>query len=203
MTLRPRAPIDAYLRPSEVIDSDHPLVRERARALTSAADDPAATARRMFEWVRDEVRHSYDHRMNPVTCTASEVLEAGTGYCYAKSHLLAALLRAGGIPAGLCYQRLSLDGGGPPFSLHGLNAVLLPGHGWYRVDPRGNKPGVDARFTPPAERLAFPVREAGERDFPDVFAEPLPRVVSALRAHATYDAVWRELPDVDAGDDLA
>jgi transglutaminase-like putative cysteine protease len=202
MTLRPRASVDAYLRPSDVIDSDHPRVCERARALASAIDDPLVTARRMFEWVRDEIRHSYDHRMNPVTCNASDVLEAGTGYCYAKSHLLAALLRASGIPAGLCYQRLSLDGGGPPFSLHGLNAVLLPGHGWYRIDPRGNKPGVDAQFIPPVERLAFPVREEGERDFADVWAEPLPRVVSALRAHATYDAVWRELPDVDAGDDL-
>lgn len=26
---------------------------------------------------------------NPVTCRASEVLVHGTGYCYAKSHLLA------------------------------------------------------------------------------------------------------------------
>lgn len=202
MTLRPRASLDEYSRPSPVIDSDHPLIRERASALASDSSDPLVAIRRAFEWVRDEIRHSYDHRMNPVTCVASDVLQAGTGYCYAKSHLLAALLRASGIPAGLCYQRLSLDGGGPPFTLHGLNAVLLPGHGWYRIDPRGNKPGVDAQFTPPLERLAFPVREARERDFADVWAEPLPRVVEALRAHRTYDAVWRELPDVDAADDL-
>jgi len=39
-----------------------------------------------------------------VTCSASEVLREGTGICFAKSHLLAALLRAVGIPAGLCYQ---------------------------------------------------------------------------------------------------
>jgi len=38
--------------------------------------------------------------MNPVTCKASDVLIYGTGYCYAKSHLLAALLRANAIPAG-------------------------------------------------------------------------------------------------------
>jgi hypothetical protein len=51
-----------------------------------------------FEWVRDEIRHSYDYQMNPVTCRASDVLEYKTGYCFAKSHLLAALLRANQIP---------------------------------------------------------------------------------------------------------
>ncbi|WP_338430147.1 transglutaminase domain-containing protein [Synechococcus elongatus] len=37
------------------------------------------------------------------------MLEYRTGYCYAKSHLLVALLRACSIPAGFCYQRLSFD----------------------------------------------------------------------------------------------
>ena len=203
MTLQPRGPVEAFLRSSDVIDWHHPAVRARAVALAAGERDPLVLARRMFEWVRDEVRHSYDHRMNPVTCAASEVLAARTGYCYAKSHLLAALLRAVGVPAGLCYQRLSLDGDGPPFSLHGLNAVLLPGHGWYRLDPRGNKPGVDAQFAPPAERLAFPIRVPGEADLPDVWPEPLPRVVEALRAHRTYDAVWQALPDIDPNEALA
>ncbi len=64
-----------------------------------------AIAHRCFEFVRDEVRHSWDFKENPVTCHASEVLRHRTGYCYAKTHLLAALLRANRIPAGLCYQR--------------------------------------------------------------------------------------------------
>jgi len=75
--------------------------------------------------------------MNPVTLKASEVLENKTGFCYAKSHLLAAFLRANRIPSGLCYQRLSVYENGPPFCLHGLNAVFLPGIGWYRIDARG------------------------------------------------------------------
>ena len=80
--------------------------------------------------------------MNPVTCRASDVLKYRTGYCFAKSHLLAALLRANQIPAGLCYQRLTIDhppvqgsiDTNPPHTLHGLNAVLLPEFGWYRMD---------------------------------------------------------------------
>ncbi|MEM9191504.1 MAG: hypothetical protein AAGF12_20190, partial [Myxococcota bacterium] len=42
------------------------------------------------------------------------------------------------------------------FELHGFNAVYLRGHDrWVRVDPRGNKPGVDAQFSLAEERLAF------------------------------------------------
>src|SRR5437867_9797512 len=99
-------------------------------------------------------------------CAASEVLRARTGFCYAKSHLLVALLRANGVPAGLCYQRLALDETGSAFCLHGLAAVWLPAVGWYRIDPRGNKPGVDAQLAPPVERLAFAARLPGEYLFP-------------------------------------
>ena len=154
--------MDQYLRTTEVIDWEHLEVRRLASKLAEGMDGPVAIAKRCFEWVRDEIRHSHDHQLDPVTCKASDVLRHQTGYCYAKSHLLAALLRANGIPAGLCYQRLSRDDNGPPFCLHGLNAVHLPEVGWYRIDPRGNKGGVNAQFTPPVEQLAFSVRLPGE-----------------------------------------
>ncbi len=112
---------------------------------------------RCFEFVRDSIKHSWDYQLNPVTCKASDVLLYGTGYCYAKSHLLAALLRANHIPAGLCYQRLTIENDVPPYCLHGLNAVYLKQHGWYRMDARGNKAGVNAEFVPPIEKLAFPI----------------------------------------------
>ncbi|MGA9085354.1 MAG: transglutaminase domain-containing protein [Methanoregula sp.] len=84
------------------------------------------------------MRHSWDYKANPVTLSASAVLERKTGYCFAKSHLLAALLRANAIPAGLCYQRLKNHADvGPAFYLHGLNAVWLEEYGWYRADARG------------------------------------------------------------------
>ncbi|MCA9151542.1 MAG: hypothetical protein KDA92_19655, partial [Planctomycetales bacterium] len=41
-----------------------------------------------------------------------------------------------------------------PYCLHGLNAVYLEAYGWYRIDARGNKPGVAAAFSPPLEKLA-------------------------------------------------
>jgi transglutaminase-like putative cysteine protease len=193
---RPR-PDSAFLASDAVIDWRHPEVFAKAQALAAGAADKTETARRCFEFVRDQIRHSWDFRQNPVTCAASAVLRHGTGYCYAKSHLLAALLRGNGIPAGLCYQRLSVGDGGSPYSLHGLNAVWLVGHGWYRVDPRGNKPGVDAQFTPPVERLAFAATGRLEADLPEIWAEPLPVVVRALTSFATVEEVAANPPDVE------
>lgn len=185
-----------FLAASTYIDLDHPLVAARARELSRHGGSEHEIVKRCFEFVRDEIRHSWDFRQNPVTCRASDALEHRTGYCYAKSHLLAALLRACGIPAGLCYQRLSVGESGPPYCLHGLNAVHLKDHGWYRLDPRGNKPGVTAEFSPPVERLAFSIREPNERDLPEIWAEPLPVVVAALEQHRDVALVIENLPDV-------
>jgi transglutaminase-like putative cysteine protease len=146
---------EAFLRPTEIIDWLHSAVRAKTTELAARSPSQMDTAKRCFEFVRDQIQHSSDFQRNPVTCSASEALLHGTGYCYAKSHLLAALLRASGIPAGFCYQRLSVHDNGAPYSLHGLNAVYLKEFGWYRIDARGNKQGVDAQFRPPVEQLAF------------------------------------------------
>ncbi|PMS16128.1 Cro/Cl family transcriptional regulator [Trinickia dabaoshanensis] len=186
-----------YLAPSKYIDFDAPEVKALAIKLAAHATSENELVRSAFEFVRDEIRHSSDFKLNPVTCKASDVLRYKTGYCYAKSHLLAALLRASGVPAGLCYQRLSVTGEGAPYCLHGLNAVYLQNVGWYRIDARGNKPGVDAQFHPPKEALAFPIATPNERDLPEIWAEPLPVVVHTLESFDTYDQVLANLPDIE------
>jgi transglutaminase-like putative cysteine protease len=189
----PDTSLDDFLAESELIHWSSPTVLAQATELGAADDGPFETAARCFRWVRDNVRHSSDFQSNPVTCTAAEVLEHRTGYCYAKSHLLAALLRANSIPAGFCYQRLKLDE--TRFCLHVLNAVYLDDFGWYRVDARGDRTDVTTDFSPPEERLAFTVQAAGECDFPQVLTEPLEEVVTALRSHATWDDMLANLPD--------
>ena len=190
--------MEQYLRRTEVMDYDHPEVGNLASGLADGVSDPTVIAKRSFEWVRDEIRHSGDFRVNQPTCAASEVLCHGVGWCFAKSHLLAALLRANGIPAGLCYQRFLLDTDTSRFALHGLNAVLLPEFGWYRIDPRGNKHGVNARFDPPNERLAWPETVEGEGHLREIWADPLPSVVAVLRDYDTWEAVQDHLPDIPA-----
>jgi len=189
--------MEPFLKSTEIIDWQKPSVRTKALELAEGVSGELEISRRCFEWVRDNIQHSADYKRNPVTCTASEVLAHGTGYCYAKSHLLAALLRANGIPAGFCYQRLSIDDKGAPYSLHGFNAIHLADVGWYRADCRGNKPGIDAQFCPPHERLAFRLNFPEEREFPEVLPEPLPIVIKALRTYSTWDDLFRNLPDWD------
>lgn len=188
--------MNGFLRSTAVIDWDHPAVAAQAARLRDRVNDASAIARRCFEWVRDRIQHSSDYGLEVVTCAASDVLAQGSGFCYAKSHLLAALLRANGIPAGFSYQRLRVDATCDRFSLHGFNAIHLPDIGWYRVDARGNRHDVDAQFTPPVERLAFQPTTAGELDFREIWTDPLPIVVETLQTHTSASAVYQRLPDV-------
>lgn len=197
----PDAEQSLYLQPSQWIDSNHSSVRAKAIELAEQAKCEDDIVRRCFEFVRDSILHTGDYRTDAITCKASDVLREGTGYCYAKSHLLAALLRANGIAAGLCYQRLTIadDDSGPPYCLHGLNAVYLAGtEEWYRVDPRGLKETARrAEYSPPKEKLAYPVRpEIGEEDFRKIYAEPLPIVVETLTTRTdSWSDVMDHLPD--------
>ncbi|MFD8419396.1 transglutaminase domain-containing protein [Streptomyces sp. NPDC059466] len=178
--------LSAYLADDEVIDHRHPLVRETAARLAKDATDSYAYARAAFEFVRDTIPHSHDSGDPRVTWRASDVLERRTGICYAKAHALAALLRAEDIPTAFCYQRFD--------EVHGLVAVRFHG-AWHRQDPRGNKPGVDAQFSLDGERLAFtPDPQSNELDYPVLYAEPHPAVLSALRAAPDRPRLWKTLP---------
>ncbi|GGT93534.1 transglutaminase-like domain-containing protein [Streptomyces lateritius] len=185
----------SYLAADGVIDHEHPLVRQTAAHLRADHPDAYSYAEAAFEFVRDAISHSFDSGDMRVTWRASDVLAQGTGICYAKSHALAALLRAEGVPTALCYQRLGADDGSDPV-VHGLIALRLPGEsGWARQDPRGNKPGVDARFSLEGERLAWPVRpECNEVDYPVLYAAPHPKVLKALWSARDRPELSRTLP---------
>ncbi|WP_020137081.1 transglutaminase domain-containing protein [Streptomyces sp. 351MFTsu5.1] len=178
--------LSAYLAADEVIDHGHPTVREVAARLAKEAADSYCYARLAFEFVRDAIPHSQDSGDLRVTWRASDVLEQGTGICFAKAHALAALLRAEDIPTALCYQKLDV--------VHGLVAVRFNG-AWHRQDPRGNKPGVDAQFSLGGERLAFiPEPESSEMDYPVLYAEPHPVVLGVLKAAPDRPHLWKTLP---------
>lgn len=187
---------NAYLSACPAVDFHAAEVQRKAAALRQPQE--LKTAQACFEFVRDSIKHSCDHQLNPVTWRASDVLLHGTGYCYAKSHLLCGLLRANGIPAGLCYQRLTVSGDRPPYCLHGLNAVYLKTLGWYRIDARGNAAGINARFTPPDEQLAFTPQLEGEYDIADIYVTPRSDVLHCLQTHSTWQAVATNLPSGDA-----
>lgn len=188
-----------FLEATDIIDFTYPTVAAKARELSQGCSSDTEIAKRCFEFVRDEIRHTGDAGEGITTLCASEVLEQAQGWCYAKSHLLAALLRANGIPTALCYQRLScseyVEG---IYCLHGLNAVYLKEYGWYRIDARGNKEGVDAQFNPPYEKLAFELGE-NEYDLNERYTEPLPVVIEALKTRKNYSEMIGHFPDIIQG----
>jgi transglutaminase-like putative cysteine protease len=190
--------LDDYLASDSVIDWQTAEVRQKAMDLTEGLSDEIDKARSLYEWVRDAIPHTNDAGLEVVTCSASEVLLHGTGICFAKSHLLAALLRAVGIPAGFCYQVLRMD---PPVDndpvLHGLNAIYLTSlNRWIRVDARGNTGGINAQFGIKKERLAFDMDpDADEFIYETIFAAPVWSVVSRLKMYSTMDELCQDLPD--------
>lgn len=183
MTVQTDFPLAAYLTSSPLIDMDHPEIQAYVAAYGPSGRAETELVRETFEFVRDQICHSWDIQSRRVTAKASDVLRYREGICYGKSHLLAVLLRGMGVPGGLCYQRLTLgDTPDTGYCIHALNTVYLSSLGrWIRLDARGNKPGVNAQFSLDGERLAFRVREdCGERDYLVNYPEPPPKIVETL-----------------------
>lgn len=191
--------LDDYLAETAEVDYSNPAVSKLATELRTYAENDIAFVKNAFEYVRDRISHSWDIQSSQVTCAASDTLRHGHGICYAKSNLLCAILRSCGIPTGFCYQRLTLgDTPDTGYCIHALNAVYLPGLGrWIRLDARGNKPGIDARFSTDEEQLAFPIREAyDEIDYPGIYATPNPKTIAALKQSTDVLEMYRNhLPD--------
>jgi transglutaminase-like putative cysteine protease len=190
--------MEDYLVSDMIVDWETPNVRQKALDLTRSISHEIDKARLLYEWVRDNIPHSNDVGLDTVTCTASEVLHYGTGVCFSKSHLLAALLRAITIPTGFCYQVLRLD---PPVNnelvLHGFNGIYLSSiDKWIRVDARGNTKGVNAQFGIDKEQLAFGMDSlAGEFIYDTIFASPVSNVVNKLKKHKSRRDLWLDLPN--------
>jgi len=208
---------DKYLQSTEVIDYEDPKIQFAAqfmmdRMMREIEENPKDQlpdpemhlAKVTYEYVRDRISHSWDIHSADVTWKASDVLMKRHGLCYAKSHLLAALLRANGIPTGLCYQYLRLDGtADSELVLHGLNAVYFASiNRWIRLDARGNKPGIEADFSCMEEKLAFPVKPGfGETDIPIIFADPDRAVIRTLQKYDSLPSLMEHLPQKISGSD--
>ena len=173
---------DYLVEVPKIIEFNTPLVQQKVNWIKAQSNEPINQAELAFEIARDEIQHSFDIESKAVSISAEETLNSCEGICFAKAHLLATLLRAMQIPCGFCYQRVlrkgTVESG---YALHGLNAVYLPEIGWFRLDPRGNKKGIDSQFLIATEKLAYPIREElGEIDYPNVFTKPLDGVIQSM-----------------------
>lgn len=169
--LIPPASITPYLSCSGVINCTNAEIRSSARSVTSADTDDVERARTLYYWVRDTITHSADSGQAQICWNASDVLSSGHGLCFGKAHLFVALCRALGIPAGLCYQRVQRDD--ETWVLHGLAAVFLEQlDRWVRLDPRGNKQGINADFSIFDDSIAYEPVHEGEWLDQHIYPEP-------------------------------
>lgn len=188
--------LEAYLEATKYVDYEDPQIQLLIESFKQF--DEMNRVRAAFEYVRDHIDHSYDIQTREVTRTASDVLEKGHGICYAKSHLLAAILRGMGVPSGFSYQRLTLfDTPEQGHCIHALNTVYLNEIGkWIRLDARGNKEGVNAQFSTEEEKLAFPIREHyGEWDYDENYSQPPSEIIETLEKHTDCKEMYHGLPD--------
>lgn len=187
---------EEFLQESSVIDYNNPAIRLLASDFQMRHDVDIDLAKALFEFVRDEIDHSFDVQAQRVTMKASDVLTFGHGICYAKSNLLAAMLRACDISAGFCYQKLLFEEGSDLITLHGFNGIYLQSiNRWVRVDARGNKSGVNAQFDLQKETLAFEVREElGERDYSMIYSNPLSCITHSLQISSSTEELLANLP---------
>jgi transglutaminase-like putative cysteine protease len=171
-----------YLEDTIVVDWQTQSVLDKARELCAPFESETERARVLFEFVRDEIANSLDIETDVVTCNASVVLREKTGLSYAKSTLLVALLRARGIPAGFCYQRLRATPPARGHALHGFVAAYLHDpERWILLDPRGDHGAVRTVFSLDSPSLAYLADpDEGEQTYPSIFIKPAKRIVDML-----------------------
>jgi len=136
--------LEIYLEPTETIDSDNKAVCAKAQTLAEHIEADGEKARRLFYFVRDEIRYSvYMISTFIEDFRASTTLERGKGYCVQKAVLLAALARAAGIPSRLVFAKirnhrvpaeLSIQTGIDHFPSHGYTQLFLNDR-WVSVTP--------------------------------------------------------------------
>jgi transglutaminase-like putative cysteine protease len=185
-------PADA-LGATDVIEADDPHVRAKAEEVAGGASGTEAV-RRLFEYVRDGIKYE----MSPEVHTrddwrATGTLERGYGFCQQKAVLLASLLRARGIPAGIVAQDV-LDRKIPQHYIDFIGHQTLEGHGLTCVHVDGEWVLLDA--TLPArlcEKKRYRLVEydgSGDAVLPatDLDGEPHFEILEEL-------GVWADFPD--------
>lgn len=139
--------LQAALRPTATLDSDHPVVRDWVRDVIGNAGTPRDQAVRLYYAVRDGFRYDpYRIDLSTRGMSASRVVECGYGWCIPKAVLLAAACRVVGIPARvgladvrnhLSTERLREKMGTDVFYRHGYTSLHLEGQ-WVKATPAFN-----------------------------------------------------------------
>lgn len=180
-----------HLEATFFLDHGSASVRDFTQHVIAGASTPRERASLLFAAVRDRVWYDpYSVSRDPAHYRASYVLEAGRAYCVPKAVLLAAVLRAAGIPARLGFadvrNHLQTDtlravmGGTDLFVYHGYCSVHLDGR-WLKATPAFNVELCE-RFDVP------PVDFDGQSDaLMHAFTSDGTRHMEYVRDHGSFD----------------
>jgi transglutaminase-like putative cysteine protease len=185
-----------FLQENKYIDFSSPLIAGKAKQLFKHINTDAEKAKIAFEYVRDEIPHSFDIKAKIITSKASDVLKYKTGICHAKANLLAALLRTQGIPTGMCFQHITLaEDDSLGYCVHCYNAIYVNSY-WIKVDARGNTNGKNAQFSFNKPLLAFTNRQNYDEFFwPGIYASPHKDTMEMLDNAICLQDVIDNIPD--------
>ncbi|MDO5558985.1 MAG: transglutaminase-like domain-containing protein [Oscillospiraceae bacterium] len=188
--------LEKFLEESFYVDYENENIISKAEELFSQQMNAVQKAKAAYEFVRDEIPHSFDKQPAAVTARASDVLRYKTGICHAKSNLLAALLRSQGIPAGFCFEHITLvNDDSMGYCLHCYNAVYLDSR-WIRLDARGNKEGINAQFSVDKPVLAYiPRPQYDEYFIKGIFSCPDTGTMKMLENAKTLEDIMENIPD--------
>jgi transglutaminase-like putative cysteine protease len=119
----------AFLAPEDFIESDDPVLIQKAQELTAGSKDSWEAARRLSRWVAEEI--GYDI---PGGASARNTFDVREGECGAHSRLMAAFCRGVGIPARVVWGCMYVPNLGGSFGQHAWNEVYMGESGWIPVD---------------------------------------------------------------------
>lgn len=166
MQMDPVQEIDACLRPTFTIDSNHEKILEKVQEVTRGCSTEVEKAIALFYYVRDAIGYNvYMVSVFLEDFRASRVLKWGKGYCVQKAVLLAALGRAAGIPSRLAFAKIK-NHRLPPEVYAWAGTNVFPRHGYNQLFVEGKWLSVAATFDRPlCEKNGLPLVEFdGRRD---------------------------------------
>ena len=189
-------PTDRFLEETEYVDwKDMLITRETSQTIIGCKTDEDKV-KAVFEFVRDGITNAMNIDSVALPWTASTTVRAMVGTDDSKAMVFAAMVRALGIPAGFCYQRLTVvDDDSEGYYLHCYNAVYLDGK-WIKVDASGRLGARDATFCKIEPDLAFIPREVyGESNISGIFARPYEKSMDVLKSAERISDIIFGLPD--------
>jgi Transglutaminase-like enzymes, putative cysteine proteases len=188
--------LSEFLKENEYVNYTAENIVLKAEELFKGIDNDIEKTKIAYEYVRDEILHSFDIEAKIITTKASDVLKYKTGICHAKANLLAALLRSQNIPTGFYFQHITLaDDNSLGYCVHAYNGVYLQNK-WIKLDARGNTNGKNAQFSLEEPMLAFPNRsEYDEYFWKGIYASPHMDTMKMLEDAKTIQDIIDNIPD--------